>query len=489
MAQEEPTLPTGDPAGLPGLTAETLPPPVEEPPPAVADVSFDDERGHWRWVWLLTLVGLALRLIYEVKIHPVDQSLYSDMQGNLSAARSMAAPHHLWNKWDTLKPPGMGIVGALLLHLSPTRAVKIWGILQAFVSAGTLPLVFVGLRRFLGSRAALLGTALMTFHFVVAAFVGFLMAETYLVFFLALSLALLVPARPLLTLLSGLALGVGCIFKAQPTTLVPFWCLALWLGGNGAVSFRPRGWRWILGAGTRARLSAVTLLLGIAVLLVPESVWASRLIGHPVFLSSYGGQNVYVGHCHVRLLACDGGPEGTFYSGVPKVYQRNEPWPDVTFHVAVFDSAFYSKEGMKCFRVSLGGALLWTVEQLADVFAGWPGSTISPWPDSWFAVMGGFSPNWLSNVLMSYVLFPLAVWGFWLERRKAGAWIVFAAPLAAVWAVAIMFSGDPRYRLPFDFFFLGSAAVALLHLYDRLDGVLLRIALTDPPAPPPAPTP
>ena len=401
------------------------------------------------------------------------------MLGNLNAARSVAAPHHIWNKWDTNKPPGMGLVGGYLLQHWPKSAVKLWGLAQAFLSAATLPLIFVGLRRFLGSRAALLGMALMTFHFVVAAYVGFLMAETYLVFFLALSLALLVPNRPALAFLSGLAIGVGCIFKAQPTTLIPFWCLALWFGGNGRIPFERWNWRWIFGASNRARLSGLALLFGLGVVVVPESVWASRLIGHPVFLSAYGGQNVYVGHCHVKLLTCDGGPDGNFTSGVPKVYQRNEPWPDVTFHVPVFESAFYSNEGMKCFKASLGGAIVWSAQQLADVFAGWPGSTIAPWPDTWFSFWGGFSPNSLSNLIFSYLLFPLAVWGFWLERRRGGAWVVFMAPLGAVWSVAIMFSGDPRYRLPYDFFFLGLTAVALLHLYDRLRRLRVKLVVNE----------
>jgi hypothetical protein len=480
---------TPHPALPPTGAGETASPTesVRTPHPAFPPTGAGETANSnaWLWVWTLTLVGLVLRLFYEIKIHPVEGSLYSDMGGNLSAARWLAAPHHVWSRGDTIKPPGMGLVGAYLLHLSPLRAVKLWGVLQAILSAATLPLIFVGLRRFLGERAALLGTALMTFHFVVAAFVGFLMAETYLVFFLALSFALLVPNRPFMTLLSGVALGLGCVFKAQPTTLVPFWCAALWLGGDGVLQWRPGAWKLLFGASTRARLSAVALAFGMALLVVPESIWASKLVGHPVFLSAYGGQNVYVGHCHVRLLTCDGGPDGYFTSGVPKVYQRNEPWPDVTFHVPVFDSAFYSREGMKCFKESIGGAILWSAEQLVDVFAGWPGSTIAPWPDSWFPVLGGFSANSASNLILSYFYFPLAVLGFWLQRRRAGAWIVFIAPLAAVWAVALMFSGDPRYRLPYDFFILGMAAVAILRIYDRLRHIRLRIAVMDdaPPHP------
>ncbi len=40
-----------------------------------------------------------------------------------------------------------------------------------------------------------------------------------------------------------------------------------------------------------------------------------------------------------------GGPGDYFTAGVPKVYERNEPWPDVTFNVSVFDQDLASARG------------------------------------------------------------------------------------------------------------------------------------------------
>ena len=159
-------------------------------------------------------------------------------------------------------------------------------------------------------------------------------------------------------------------------------------------------------------------------------------------------------------------------AGVPKIYQRDEPWPDVTFRVSVFDSAFYVEEGMKCFRKSFGGSVLWTLEQLGDVFAGWPGSTIDVWP-----LPGGlWSATRTFNLLLTYLFAPLAFATLWRRRGDLGAWLGFGLPMLSIWGLAVIFSGDPRYREPFDLFIVAGGAYTLVQLLERV-WVKLRVAL------------
>ena len=410
-------------------------------------------------VGLATAVGLALRLLYALKLHKVGDFVYSDMSGALHEAQAFADPHHVMNKWDTLKPRGMAFFGGWMLRWFGSHGLPAWAAAQALLSAATLPLVFVGVRRCFGRRAALLATAFLAVDYLAVSFTGYLMAETYLMFFLALSFAWLDPRKPLLSLLSGLALGVACVFKAQAAVMLPLWAPAFWLVGRHAVldgdegltvgPRQPGGWL------SRPRLSALALVVGLVAVTLPESVIISRISHVKAFIATYGGQNVYVGHCHVKLLTCDGGPDGTFDSGVPKVYERNEPWPDVRIQASAFQSGVYVREGLKCYTQSFGFAVLWTLQQLADVFAGWPGSTIAPWPD-WATGWGGWDLSF--NVILSYVVAPLAFLWFWRKRRQLGAWLGFGLPMASIWGLAVLFSGDPRYREPFDFFIVGAAA-------------------------------
>jgi 4-amino-4-deoxy-L-arabinose transferase-like glycosyltransferase len=403
------------------------------------------DRTAWLWVLAATGVAAALRLGYVLRVHPPSHYLYSDMEGFLNQARAFAQPHHVMGLWDTVKPRAMGLTGALMIRLFPLHSVDAWGVTQALLSAATLPLVYLGVRRCLGTRPALIATGLTGLHFLFISFTGFLMAETYVTFLMALSLALLVPERPLSSLGAGIALGLATCFKAQAFVLLPLWAILLWGVGH---SSRRR----------LLKFSAVALAAGTLLVVVPESVVISRVAGHPTFLSTYGGQNVYVGHCHVKLLTCDGGPLGVFYSGVPKVYQRNEPWPDVTFPVSVFDSGFYVREGLACFTQSFGFAAGWLIQQLADVFAGWPSSTIDPWPES---ATGFWIWNRVANLAVAYCFAPLAFVGLWLGRRRLGTWLAFGMPMASVLAIAVVFSGDPRYREPFDFFIFGAAGLAI----------------------------
>lgn len=426
------------------------------------------ERGRqhaWAWLIWLSLIGLAVRLVYIGYIHPVGSYLYSDMQGSYNTAQSFADKHHVFGKWDFLKPRAMSFTGGFLLRHFKAHGLVYWGILQAILSSLTVPLVYVGTFRFFGRRAAILATAYMAFDFLAISLASYLMVETYSMFFLALTFALMDPDRPLRCLLAGVAAGIAVLYKPQSLPVVGLWSLILFFWPTPG-TFKRSLATWLF---TPRRIGAVLLTIGTLATITPEVIAVSKLMGKPTFLTPYSGQNFYIGHCNVRLMGMDGGPQGAFFAGVPKVYQRDEPWPDVTFHVPVFDSEFYVKEGMKCWRRSFWYTVLWSGEQMLDAFAGWPGSTIDPFP-----VPGGWGslPRY-GSVILEYLLVPLGLWQLWRRRKDIGAWVGFAAPLGSVWALAILFSGDPRYREPFDIFLVAGSVGMLGLLWDR---ALQRIA-------------
>jgi hypothetical protein len=444
----------------PGI-AEPAPaeaPPIQAPPIQAPRAPW---RARWGWLTAIVLVGLGLRALYVLWIHPIGDFLYSDMEGHYHAGLAFADPRHVFGRWDIVKPRAMGFIGGFILSHFRRDGLQVWGGLQVLLSTATLPLTFVFVRRFFGRRTALLATALLAIDYLPIGFAGFLMTETYLMFFLALAAALLVPENPLLCLLSGAAIGLGCLFKPQALPLLLLWGLVL-------LVWPPPGWTTTQGPKKRTladwlaapqRLSAILLLVGGACAVLPESMAVSRINGHPTLLTPYGGQNFYIGHCNVMKMDMN----GSFFAGVPKVYQRNEPWPDVAFHVPVFDSAFYVQEGLKCYERSFWASVLWTLEQLADCFAGWPGSTIDPWPipQGWNSITRPF------NLLIGYVFFPLALVMLWRRRRDLGAWLGFGAPLASIWGLAVIFSGDPRYREPFDLFIVAGGSFTLLRVWKR----------------------
>jgi len=411
-----------------------------------------------RFVLIWTAVAFAIRAIWALWLHPIFANLSSDMGFSFGSAVAFANPRHVFDKWDVVKPRAMGVVGALIFRQFGQGELgkQVWGLLQITLSTVTLPLAFLGTRRFFGRRSARIALVILALDALSISFASFLMVETYAMFCLALAFALLAPERPLLSFLSGVALGLAGLFKPQVLPVTAFWCLLLffWPGGPGR-SFL--GWLT-----AHRRISAVLLGAGVLAVVTPEAIAVSKLVGRPTLLSAYSGQNFYIGHCNVTLMTM-AGPDRVFSFGVPKVYERQEPWPDVTFHVSILDSAFYFHEGMKCWRQSFWGTVLWSIEQLADVFSGWPGSTIDPFP-----IPGGWGslPRYFS-IILEYLFVPLGLAGLWRRRRELGSWIGFGAPLGSIWALALIFSGDPRYREPFDIFLVAGASGGLAQIYDR----------------------
>jgi len=439
--------------------------PVEaEPAPSPARVA--DAPSDVRWVLVWTAIGLAIRAIHALWLHPLGDYLWSDMGGHFYTAQRFAAHGHVSGRMDVIKPRAMSFVGGLILHQfgQGNLGKQMWGLLQVLLSTATLPLAFVGARRFFGRRSARIAIVVLALDALSISFAGFLMVETYAMFCLALTFALLDPERPWRTLWAGAALGLAGLFKPQILLVVPLWCLLLLLWPSG-----PAGslFAWLR---ERRRVAAVLLGVGVLAVVLPETIAVSRIVGRPTLLSAYSGQNFYVGHCNVMNTIMTSGPGDYFTAGVPKVYERNEPWPDVTFKVSVFDSDFYFREGMKCWRKSFWASALWSVEQLADVFAGWPGSTIDPFP-----IPGGWGslPRYF-GVTLEYLFVPLAFMGLWQWRRELGAWVGFGAPMGSIWGLALVFSGDPRYREPFDVFIVAAAAGGLGALIDRFKPAIVR---------------
>jgi hypothetical protein len=418
------------------------------------------EPTPWRWLFGLTLAGLAIRLVYVLALHPVSDYLFSDMMGAWQLAQARANPAHVLVPWDVVKPQGLPILGGLLVAWFGGSALPIWGVLQALLSTATVPLLWLGARRFMGPRAALVAAGLLAFDYLAVALAGFLMSETYLMFFFALAFACLDPERPLLCLVAGLALGLGALFKAQALPLAALWIIlvACW---DLPAALRRQAPRPKLRS--RPLIAAALMAVGVLAIQIPQSLSIARVVGKGTALPPYGGQEFYLGHCHIREMTMEG-PDGlVMISGNSKSVELEEGWPDITYKVSVLDEGFFVRAGLKCFLQSLPHAVGWILRQPFDVLAGLPGAVVMPWP-IWLEhpIVGG-----IFNCVLGYGLVPLALWALWRRRRELGPWLAVGAPLAAVWAVALVFMGNPRFREPFDLFIFSGAAVGLLELWDR----------------------
>jgi hypothetical protein len=210
---------------------------------------------------------------------------------------------------------------------------------------------------------------------------------------------------------------------------------------------------------------AAAVVVGAVVVVLPMSVLASAHLHRSVLLSPNGGQTFALGQCPIQSIYYDDPQTHTGAQfGLPDVHQRigrgeaEASWGEAHYTEPFFNSGYYFRQGLDCIRQYPGHALRSLAYHLLDTFAGPPWSNVVPWPES----AGPFPAlTLLSNLLVAYLVAPLAFLGLLLRFRDERIWLIFALPVASLLASAVLFHGDPRFRVPYDFvFFLGAGAAA-----------------------------
>jgi hypothetical protein len=394
-------------------------------------------------VWV-SAVGLLWRMVFVGFIHRPWLMDYSDMHSYLSAAEHYADLGRSTDTGDWYYPSGTGAsIGLWLLLFGVEAGKRVAGELQAVMAAAVVPLTYViGRRFFTDARVAFWAAILYAVHYLPMGFAGLFMSETYLTIGLAGAMALLQPERPRSALAAGLALGYGAWAKSQAFLLAPLWAALLLLD--------------------RKVKPAVAVLVGVLCFVVPVSVIATIKSGQPSFISSNGGQTFALGQCPVRTMIFEHPQEHwRILWSAPDLNQRTPrgeveaSWQDAVFDVPFNHSRYYMGVGLDCIRRYPRHALRTLFFHVADTFSGPPWSNIIPWPES----HAGYEvPAAIANWFVSYLLAPLAFFALALHRRERGIWIVFGFPVLSLLASAVLFHGDPRFRVPYDFtFFLAGA--------------------------------
>ncbi len=353
---------------------------------------------------------------------------------------------HPTSLFDWYYPSGTpSLIAACIYFFGPTSGITALGVLQALVNGLEVPLGYLIAKRYWGERVGLAAMVLFGTHYLALGFSGLMMSESWLTLGLIGAVALLDPDRPGRSLLAGLALGFGAWAKSQAMLLGPLWALVM--------------------LKDRQRKSAAAVLLGLAAVVVPASIVASVHLQRPVILSPNGGQTFALGLGRVKSIHFDDPvPHSGANFGLPDVFQRagrgeeQASWGDSHYTEPFFDSGFYFREGLACIRRYPGHALQALLLHVADTFAGLPWSEVAPWPEtegpSRAATVG-------SNLIVAYLVAPLAFWGWWLRRRERAIWYVFGLPFLSLLTSAVLFHGDPRFRVPYDFAFFAAAAAAV----------------------------
>src|SRR4029077_11146069 len=154
---------------------------------------------------------------------------------------------------------------------------------------------------------------------------------------------------------------------------------------------------------------------------------------------------------------------GIYFLASP-VAVENDRGIDYVFptHFA-WEQSYFIRQGLRCMKQNPVGQIAVVARNVADL-----GITSVPWPQSEYRSLRLFvkPTNFIYSVALPSILVASMFLGLQKgpRRYRQGEWILIVS-LLAVLPTAVIFYGDPRFRVPYDVFGLalvGSLASAWL---------------------------
>jgi len=247
------------------------------------------------------------------------------------------------------------------------------------------------------------------------------------------------------------------------------------LSGGVALAIRPQlvlnvaiaGWMMLRKRPHRARIAALAglgLVIPVAAVLAVNAAAAGRFVG----ISENGGFNFFQGHCPVHTVTT-GNPSTGFLVFASPVVVENNRGLDYVFptHLA-WEQSYFLRQGLRCMKADPAGQFEVVARNVADL-----GITSVPWPQAADRGLRRFVRP--TNIVYSALLPSIVVASIFVSRRKRakgrrGGEGLLVAHLLVVLPTAVVFYGDPRFRVPYDVFGLALIAVLIAEVLVKRHG-------------------
>ena len=392
--------------------------------------------------------GAAVRLVWGLFFHAPLNYVYSDMGGYVERAIRVATGGAL-SRFDTFYPPGTHLLLALPLWVFGHGRRGMWvASVFWFLLSALVPLLAwrVALRLVSRPAAAITATLCAIWPLFIT-YGGFFLSEIPSIVFLLLTLWLAMRAAEatgraavVAAALAGLSGGAALAIRPQ---------LVLNVAIAGLILLRKRDHRVRVAA-----FAGLGLIIPVAAVLALNAGAAGRFVG----ISENGGLNFFQGHCPVNTVTTGNPSTGFYVFASPVVVQSNRGLDYVFPTHLAWEQSYFFRQGLRCIKNNPAGQFSVVARNVADL-----GITSVPWPQSEERGLRRFVRP--ANLIYSILLPSILVASIFLARRKrkegrrAGEWVLIAH-LLAVLPTAVVFYGDPRFRVPYDVF--GLALVGAL---------------------------
>ncbi|HVK64430.1 MAG TPA: hypothetical protein VM694_08150 [Polyangium sp.] len=398
----------------------------------------------------VTLLALALRLVWNLVVHPPEEHLYSDMAGYFERSTALLDAPLRKEPSAVLFPYGTHVLLALVRAVFGRENHAAPAIVYALLGASLVPLVSLLTERIVRGRIAPRIAALVAcFYYPWISLGGYFLSElpfTVLVTAAALfSLRLADTGRPRDAFLFGTALALGATFRPQILLSLPVLFL-VWLVRRRALPrLRPAHFARAL----------VPVLLVLAV----SAVRFHHHMGRVGLISANGPLNYAFGRCHA--VDIEARTRGYFASFGPPpmgyLAYRDKKYPDAFVRLDAAlgpkltvpgtmwnEGPFYSL-ARRC--VATTGLVRQARYALSHIVMLWGYNIV--WPDS--GTDAYRRPMRRALDLHNVLLLPPMLVAFAASfRRHLARHALLSAHLVALVLVAMVYFGDVRYRVPYD---------------------------------------
>jgi hypothetical protein len=431
-----------------------------------AALAVGDARAAARqWLrpvsWVLFGVAFllcpVLRWNFIFRINRPKDFVWSDMYGYVERALRLASPSIVLNRMDTFYPPGNHVLLAPLF--------RIYGKEKGLVANQWLWWVFaviavwavgaLALKLFKHPLPGAIAMAGLLAHWSFTAFTGLFMSENPFSCFMAVSLLVGLLARDTSVSLRGrrvLLYAAAGLLAGIAVAIRPQFLLSVALMG---LPLLRRRWPFV------ELREALALTAMVALPMAGSIALNSHAAGMKMGMSGNAGFNFYQAHCDVVHIETRLGGTVIAFAAPVRIQRMQRYGGDpekkviIVGHL-VWENAYFFREGMKCIRADGLRHVRRLYESFSDLFA-----TTDPWPPSGAKVA---KKSAIANRVYCYALLGLIPGALWLaRRRRPERWLLLQ--LATVLPIALLFVGDPRYRVPYDMFgclILGGIVAAIL---------------------------
>jgi 4-amino-4-deoxy-L-arabinose transferase-like glycosyltransferase len=405
-------------------------------------------------VLIILSIGLLLRLLFIFIIHPPEKYLYSDMQGYYERAIKWSAGGDE-DIYDSFYPPATHVIYSVFFKTSdPFLWIKLFNVI---ISLSTCILIYLTTKILFSERAGIISLAISSFNYIFIDFAGYLLSETLFAFMLALMFYFFLQSvttsmqrqRWVYSFLAGLTIIIAGAIKSSVLLFIPFF--GIW---------------WLFNIKKYKIASNLAFYMaGFIPLFILLALRFYSLTGEFGVVSSNGGFNFFQGRSHIKDAHFEDRSRNTYYMfASPVAVYKNYTYND-SFQTGPYDSDFFYKKGIEEVRKDIPLTLKYSLGNLYNFFL---------LPDIWpsFAVDKPF-PALIKAAGILFIILVLLpaifILFFHLRFLSGGNRILILFPIITIIITTIIFYGDPRFRVPYDVFFITLAG----YFYTTIERFLL----------------